>query len=964
MGLLNSVDILKFNKSKHVNRFDEEILANVLACADSLLVFIADENINITDIDIEIITHLGCKVISIMYSNKIEIKDSSQCMSYLSSAINILQKIALEVPEWCEVNIGSLLGISKAFLQYGLIETSNIRLQKVLPSQQAVIEPQSIALGFKGGKILKTRKPRNIVKNKKQDTKAKEKKPKNLEEVYKNVTSENTEDFMLFNKTSDSDFSESDTGRIQNERHRQTKIRLNTISLIGAIAKNADKKVIFSYFHCLLPFEEEVSKEIHQISYSIFKCAVRDPNPKCRLAAFQVFCLLLYGSKQFLMQAENSDKGPSSFTPFSVALGNTIISMYEILMHGIRSENSLPVLTQVLKCLAILVQSTPFSRLKSGFVSECINHTRNLVYHKDPTIQVAALTVMEFFISTSEMTTEISESIGMPTPHIKILKNENKLNDMVVNEIIETEYYDEVDPLDIDGTESCPELQTSQNRDDCKLPWLLEKLISNLDMDFPDKLKRLNTIPASIPVRIECLQVLTALCSHILFLKDHLQLVSNALLISLKDEQNEVRLHSAKCLDALGHSINTFLLSNPSLNDVTLCQNFWISVLPPVIEKIQDPKQNSALKGTLCDFLSNVGVYIFEKFTHSQQMMLISLLTGISFNEDSAVRASAARALAVYVLYPSLRGDVCFVENTASSIVNLLKEKNSYVRIKSSWSLGNISDALIPLCNDSKLDRISDDLLQKMFQISIDLINYNDKVKCNIVRTIGNLLRIIRQEQIEVPSWRSLCFQSIEKLTFCLTKSANAKVKWNTCYALGNFMKNNILFTTYTDFNWQNMVFESICDVIVNSPNFKVRINGVNALTAINERNRYGSHFILIWSSLLAAIEQSDNLTDFNEYKHRDNLQEQLCFALSHMIKLAKNDDFNQLKINLNNIEIVKQIWKRVISRIIPENASPLINCSIYLKNTLKENNTSLSLEQKNNLKILIECFISPDEVF
>lgn len=125
--------------------------------------------------------------------------------------------------------------------------------------------------------------------------------------------------------------------------------------------------------------------------------------------------------------------------------------------------------------------------------------------------------------------------------------------------------------------------------------------------------------------------------------------------------------------------------------------------------------------------------------------------------------------------------------------------------------------------------------------------------------------------------WRLLCIKAIEKLSNCMNSAGNAKVKWNSCYAIGNCMKNLALFKSYNgNFNWQKIIFPSLCNLIVNNSNFKVRINGAAALTVINKREHFGIYMNQIWSSLLLAIEQSDNLVDFNEYKHRDNLQEQV----------------------------------------------------------------------------------------
>lgn len=42
--------------------------------------------------------------------------------------------------------------------------------------------------------------------------------------------------------------------------------------------------------------------------------------------------------------------------PFSIALGNMILSIYESLTQALSAESSLPVLTQILKCLGVLIQ--------------------------------------------------------------------------------------------------------------------------------------------------------------------------------------------------------------------------------------------------------------------------------------------------------------------------------------------------------------------------------------------------------------------------------------------------------------------------------------------------------------------------------------------------------------------------------------------------------------------------------
>lgn len=72
------------------------------------------------------------------------------------------------------------------------------------------------------------------------------------------------------------------------------------------------------------------------------------------------------------------------------------------------------------------------------------------------------------------------------------------------------------------------------------------------------------------------------------------------------------------------------------------------------------------------------------------------------------------------------------------------------------------------------------------------------------------------------------------------------------------------------------MVFTTLTEIIVNCANFKVRINGAIALATPAKREFYGKYYLNVWSALSIALFQANQLTDFNEYNHRDNLLNQV----------------------------------------------------------------------------------------
>lgn len=176
-------------------------------------------------------------------------------------------------------------------------------------------------------------------------------------------------------------------------------------------------ETLFGYWHSLFPTEPLTVSSI-----ALLNSVLRDPNPRCRSAAIQATASILYDSKTFLTRAENSDKAPTSYTPFSLALGDMIVFMYATLTYAIANESALTVLTHILKCLVCLIQATPFKRLRKGFVTEFVVYIKRLVYHKDPSVQVAAIAVIEALLSSNEKTVEIADCIGIPSKITGITK--------------------------------------------------------------------------------------------------------------------------------------------------------------------------------------------------------------------------------------------------------------------------------------------------------------------------------------------------------------------------------------------------------------------------------------------------------------------------------------------------------------------------------------------------------------
>lgn len=84
----------------------------------------------------------------------------------------------------------------------------------------------------------------------------------------------------------------------------------------------------------------------------------------------------------------------------------------------------------------------------------------------------------------------------------------------------------------------------------------------------------------------------------------------------------------------------------------------------------------------------------------------------------------------------------------------------------------------------------------------------------------------------------------------------------------------------------QDELFTALLEALADCKNFKVRISAAVALASLRKRSKYGDGemFIKVWVETLKALETSDELTDFTEFKHKENLQEQVSIRLHYLL--------------------------------------------------------------------------------
>ncbi|KAH8240254.1 hypothetical protein KR026_001223, partial [Drosophila bipectinata] len=836
----------------------------------------------------------------------------------LSHSLHLLQRIVAKQPDFASQHVPELIGLVQTYMLFGTESEASARNQaprRVQPAQQSAAygqddelepEPQPINKQRTGGRKNKMRKMRSLARQRNQSTnETLESNPRDRLLLtghldYGCLTGDSGENFPVSDSAGDPQMS-----GMRQVRNLQAKVRISALHLLGSLAKHLPRRSLYGYWHILFPSGENGATNGH-----LLRLGHTDPNARCRAVALQLAAQILYGSKSFLSQA--SSKGPSNYTPFAMSLASSLMSSYRCLSGILEREFAPPVLTQCLKCLAVLVQATPFEQLEMGFVYEFVGHVKKLAKNGDIPVVVSALLVMEMLLSTPRLTPEMASAVGL-SPNQRNLQ----LDDVQDSE---QDFLDSDAEVELEEDAMEEHLEQSEQQKvavpaDAALPpiprnsWLLRQVLRYLES--------LGTAP---PIRVECFQVLLAMGTHIGLLRGHQIRLCRVIMSGLGDATFDVRLYAARCLDSIGYQLGRLV---PESSERESQLSFWLSLLP-VIYKAYDEAAGASLKCALCDALSNIGTYTFERLSLGQRNALLAFLSGCASDdaEEPLVRAAALRAMAVHVLHPSLKGDLVFVENAAELSLNLVNDTQLVVRTKAAWALGNISDALLGGVTLHS-ERISEELLGRLIQAATLSCGDHDKVKANAVRSLGNLLQVL---QLQPGENFEQMQAAISKLLNCVKNVSSAKVKWNACHAIGNLVRHRAFFATN---HLAGILFPALSQLIVQHANFKVRINATAVLLQLEQRQDIGNHFALVWRSILEALERSNALDSFEEYNHRDALQQQLCLAIAKLLSLAKASDLTGMREALeeDRLEAVRSTWRRVAFRIVPEQSAPLFTC-------------------------------------
>ncbi|CAK9829766.1 HEAT repeat-containing protein 6 [Anthophora retusa] len=886
---------------KYLNPFNaqwSEIHYHAISCLEGILV----RNLN----GISVTKELMCMIKNIILctvSSSLHVKDNKfYYTKILYSCLHILHIIMANklLPHSIEF-MGEILGVVQAFLFYGIKDYSPIKPQLLRP---AVMNLPEQVHAIPKCKNLKNHK----AKLKKQSAK------KIAPEMKNNVVSE-CKGVNIY--SSDSDTSDTETS---NSTLMDSKIRLETIRLLQALVENSQSREIFGFWPQIVATGSRNDARV------LTRILLKEPVPKVKQHMLSTLTELLVNAKPFLMHAE--DVHHTSFITFFGTVCLMIKELHFTLSLILNGETNVAVLTHSLKCAAALIQGTPYVRLQAGLATKLMRNCRPHIFHKDPTVRVAALSTFEAIASCDPITPEILKILAkQSTANIEL--DQLQLHISITDNVEKEEEKEEEEEIDFEDFKN--NMMNEYNN----------KLLKNANICFLVHicLENISNKIMSTPVRLQSLKLIGRMAfstGNLIF--SHIELITTTLVGAIQDVEIQVVLHACRALEIMAGC----LMNNDSENSNALI--FWNIIFDPMTLLLQH--EQTIIKEAACDCLGSINSTAFSQLSRQRAVLIITVLFNAVHDKESAVRAAALRALGMLVTLPALKEETGFLMDLADIICLTADDKNLGVRIKGAWALANLCNCLSKENNPEEIEPVSlEILLPKIYQVCIKGSKDNDKVKCNAVRALGSILYLSPDKRVLNDTSLGL-----EILINCATLGNDMKVRWNACRALGLVLSNNP--DIILPHSWQDQVFPALCNLICNSPNFKVR---TNASWALYSCKSYGKYVVTLWKTIILAFENSQHVPSYVEYPHRDALIQQLCLTLSHVAAYTEVSDLQNLWREISeHVDDVSNYMKQFQETIVPEKMGELIKAKSQLEKYVK---SASLLEERKIAQTLASIF-------
>lgn len=594
--------------------------------------------------------------------------------------------------------------------------------------------------------------------------------------------------------------------------------------------------------------------EVHGVS--LLTCVSSDPLPKVRAGAAMVMTSLLESGKPYLaLSVSQQSDQHSSFVSYASRMTQSVSEIHQTLINGLSKEPCSSVRNQLLKALSAACATTPYAKLRCGMINKLTKAARNLLTSSaGSSIQIAALNVFTTLLGNPSVTNEVVDSLKEKT--------------ISINGFYKSWLVDYCIGL-------------------CKTTTTTQQLSNSLN-----------------PLSVAGLQTLTAMSKSYFVLM--LAYIDDMLAIAQQAAAKTnicFGLHVCKMIEGIGKGLAS---DAPLYTQMNI--RFWQALLSGCLQDLLVSGDYS-VASQVCDILSILGSGVYEVLSMEQRCFCTSSLLKLVNDPNYLVRSASVRCLAVYVAYPSLRRDDHFMVEVARSVLKLLIDPVKNVQTNAAWAFANLTDSL------AGNKRFENELLGLMFERAFILLEApggKDKVRFNMMRVLGNLLRVLDERHTDDELFIDHVRRARTALIHALQGDKLMKVRWNACMALGNFLHNAHLPIGQPDTT--NDVFQALIAILSNSSNFKVRIKAAAALACPRTRQNYGANLELVFQALIAQLLPQSNdsaappSADFN---FEDKLQAQVVFTLLHINRLMTREDcvaVARLVYDLDDLEHVRRL--------------------------------------------------------
>ncbi|XP_011306252.1 HEAT repeat-containing protein 6 [Fopius arisanus] len=802
---------------------------------------------------------------------------------------------------------GEALGIAQVYLFLGIPGISLIKPEELRPAVMNL--PERVHLPPRG------RNPRSITKSKQNKNKKSSKKTDN-DKIPMN----------LERKTGKSSDSETSDGEKWSVERIQGKIRYQALQVLQEVMRVMTSKEIFCYWSQIITKSEKCGE-----SRGLLRVIMKEPTWKVRGSALGVLTDAVIDARMFLTHAEESEG--SSFITIFGAVGGMLREIHLGLGLVLSGEGNLAVVTQALKCSAAIVQVTPYGRMKPGLAGKLGRHCRYFLIHKDPTIRVVALSVFEALANVECMTPEIIDILFKKSSDTNLSKCLQNLGISSYQAPGDEEHYEEIDSSDLESSFSLPDTPESP-RDTPDSPFLVQICLNNIS----DR-------KIHVPVRLQSFKLLGALINCLeRNCRDSLNIggVTKHLVEATDELDPQIALHACRVLEI----ISSKLAGHPEEQEgLTL---FWNSIFTTILRTSQNGE--TGLREVACDCFGTISNEVFTRLSLDKSIIIKTTLFGACRDAESAVRAAGLRALGMLINLPFLEEDTGFLEDLTDIVCSSLADENLGVRVKSAWALANLTDCLIKqIVNDNVEPPFPLELiLPNLYRTSVKAAQDNNKVKCNALRAVGNVLYLAQGKNL---------LGDVQPALNVLISSAaggnDMKVRWNACRALGFAISHDPddIFPQ----NWKDEAIPALCDLICHSPNFKVRTNAAWALASCKS---YGKYVPFLWKSIVLALENSQHVPNFVEYTHRESLVQQLCLTLGHVAVNTHTEDLHILWPDIkDHLQEIQGHINNFQERALPEKTDDFVRAKLILNNYSQT--TSLNSNDRHIAHTLANLFDS-----